>query len=147
MVSLWETKQMPHYEIKRIINAPVSKIWPILTDAKTLADGSFSIIKIEGEIAEGQTIKLWSEADPKRSFAIHVRDVIENKSMRWENGLPLGLFLGARKFVLTEVGGGTEFHMREDYTGPLAKLMYRVIPDLNPTFVKFADGLQAVAET
>ena len=137
---------MPHYEIKRVINADPANIWSVMSDAKRLADGSFSILKLEGQIAAGQTIKLWSEADPKRSFAIKVSKMDAPVEMVWQSGMPFGLFLGRRRFRLTPVAGGTEFHMREDYTGPLAGMMFRMIPDLMPTFVKFADGLAAASE-
>ena len=66
--------------------------------------------------------------------------------MVWWNGLPLGLFRGTRRFRLTEAEGGTEFHMREDYTGPLAGMMFRLIPDLAPSFRTFAEGLARAAE-
>lgn len=137
---------MPHYAVSRHIAAPPSTIWPILTNARQLADGSFSILRIDGEIAAGKTIKLWSEVDPKRSFAIKVSDVQAEAGMTWSNGLPLGLFRGARRFSLKPAGQGTTFEMREDYTGPLANLMFRMIPNLQPSFEKFADALKSAAE-
>ncbi len=36
--------------------------------------------------------------------------------------------------------------MREEYSGPLAGMMFRSIPDLDPSFRKFVDGLKARAE-
>ena len=141
-----EGMTMPHYETKRVIRATPDRIWPILTDPGRLADGSFSILELSGRIAEGETIRLKSSVDPKRVFAIKVEDVVPRERMTWWNGLPFGLFRGTRRFRLTPVEGGTEFHMREDYTGPLARMMYRVIPDLAPSFETFADGLARAAE-
>ncbi len=137
---------MPHYEVARDIGAEPSVVWKILTDADRLADGTFSVIKIEGTIAEGQKIRLWSDVDPDRAFSIHVRDVRPNASMVWENGLPFGLFKGSRRFEVTPVEGGTRFHMREDYTGALAGMMFKMIPDLQPSFETFGDGVKAAAE-
>ena len=34
----------------------------------------------------------------------------------------------------------------EDYKGPFAPLILRSMPDLNPSFEKFAKGLQALSE-
>jgi len=138
---------MRYHEIERVIRATPGEIWAVLTDAQRLADGSFSILKIEGEIVEGRTIKLWSEVDPKRAFPIQVSKCVPEREMVWQNGLPLGLFQGVRRFELTQVDGGTRFRMREDYTGPLAGLMVRLIPDLTPSFEKFADGLAKATET
>lgn len=137
---------MPHFETTRLIDARPEAIWPILTDAGRLQDGTFGIIRIDGTIAGGETIRLWSEADPKRAFPIRISEVSPPDRMVWSNGMPLGLFRGTRVFRVTEEGAGSVFHMREDYTGPLAGLMFRMIPDLQPTFEKFADGLAAAAK-
>ena len=137
---------MPYYEVTRDIDAPPDRVWPILTDAARLADGSFSILKIDGRIAEGETIKLWSEVDPKRAFAIKVSTLEPGRLMIWESGMPLGLFRGARRFEVEARGEGSTFRMREDYTGLLAGMMFRMIPDLQPSFETFADGLKAAAE-
>ncbi len=42
--------------------------------------------------------------------------------------------------------GGTVFTMTEDYTGPLAGLITKVIPDMSESFIQIADGLKAAAE-
>ncbi len=39
-----------------------------------------------------------------------------------------------------------KFHMREDFTGLLAPLITRSIPDLTPSFDQFANGPRALAE-
>ena len=98
---------MPHYEIERRIAASADDIWRVLTDPTQLQDGTFSILEIKGHIADGETIRLRSEADPKRTFAINVSQVEPGRRMVWSNGLPLGLFLGSRKFELTPEGDVT----------------------------------------
>lgn len=42
--------------------------------------------------------------------------------------------------------GATTFTMREEYTGPLAGLVFKSIPDMGPSFQQFADGLKQRAE-
>ena len=37
--------------------------------------------------------------------------------------------------------------MHEEYTGPMAGLIFRSIPDLGPSFERFAAGLKAQAES
>jgi len=37
--------------------------------------------------------------------------------------------------------------MREEYTGPFASLIGRSIPDLGPSFQRFASGLKNKAES
>ena len=67
--------------------------------------------------------------------------------MVWQGGLPLGLFRGIRQYNLTGTAEGTEFHMREEFSGLMLPLIWRSMPDLTPAFEKFADGLKLAAET
>jgi hypothetical protein len=43
--------------------------------------------------------------------------------------------------------GGTAFHMREEYTGLLLGLIWRSMPDLGPSFDRFARGLKRRVES
>jgi hypothetical protein len=137
---------MTPYHVTRAIAAPPAVVWSILTDVHHLSDGSFSIIKIDGKIALGQTFKLWSQVDPKRAFPIEVAVMDVPTLMEWHGGMPFGLFLGNRQFILSATPTGTEFTMQETYSGPLKGLITRFIPDLQPSFEVFADALKAAAE-
>ncbi len=137
---------MTPYHVSRDIAAPPSTVWSILTDTQRLSDGNFSIIKIDGQIALGQSFQLWSEVDPKRAFPIKVAVMQPDQRMEWHGGMPLGLFLGNRQFSLTPTGSGTQFEMQETYSGPLKRVITRFIPDLQPSFEKFADALKTTAE-
>lgn len=137
---------MRFYEAKRVIAASPEQIWPILTDARRLEDGTFSIVKIEGDIVQGRKIKLWSEVDPSRAFSLRVDRLEAPRDMIWSSGMPLGLFRGTRRFRLTPVAGGTEFHVREDYTGPMAGMIFKQIPDMTASMEKFAAALAREAE-
>jgi hypothetical protein len=66
--------------------------------------------------------------------------------MTWEGGMPLGLFRGVRTFTLSPQGDATRFTVREEYTGPLLPMIWRSMPDLGPSFDKFATGLKRRAE-
>ncbi len=136
---------MTPYAVERDISAKASRIWEILTDPKQLSDGSFSILKIDGDIVAGQTISLWSEVAPKQRFRIKVA-AIGPEEMVWSSGMPLGLFRGTRRFTVRPNGVSTMFSMTETYTGPLAGRMKKMIPNLQPSFDKFADALKATAE-
>ena len=61
--------------------------------------------------------------------------------------MPLGLFKGERTFTLTPgANGEVQFSMREEYTGLMAPLLGRSIPDLQPSFDQFAHDLKRAAE-
>jgi hypothetical protein len=92
-------------------------------------------------------LKVTSEANPARAFPVRVTEVDPARSMRWSGGMPLGLFKGERTFTLRPRGDAeTEFVVREEYSGPMLGLIWRSMPDLGPSFEKFARGLKARAE-
>ncbi|MEO0637734.1 MAG: SRPBCC domain-containing protein [Pseudomonadota bacterium] len=128
-------------KISRAIAASPSAVWRVLTDAQTLQTGEFGILRIEGTIATGEKIKLWSEVSPDRAFTLKVTETEPPFAMVWTGGMPLGLFTGKRTFRLEEDNGGTRFTMQETFTGLLAGLITKSMPDLNPSFQKFAEAL------
>ena len=101
---------------------------------------------LEGTIGLGNKLKVTSEANPKRAFPVKVTAFTPGAGMTWTGGMPLGLFKGVRTYTLTPQGPNTRFMMREEYTGPLASLIFKSIPDLQPSFEKFANGLKTQAE-
>jgi hypothetical protein len=137
---------MKVYEVRRTIAAPPERIWATLTDASALVSGGLGVARLDGEIKPGAKLKLWSEANPGRAFALRVTEFAPAKRMVWEGGMPFGLFKGVRQYNLTPKGAGTEFHMREEFSGPMLALIGSSIPDLQPSFEKFADGLSKLAE-
>lgn len=137
---------MKHFEVRRTIAAPPERVWAHLTDPQALVGGDLGVERIEGTIAQGSRLKVWSKASPGRAFALRVTEFTPHRSMVWEGGMPLGLFKGVRRFVLTAAGANTEFHMREEFSGLLAPLIGRSIPDPQPSFDQFADGLRSMSE-
>ena len=139
---------MRAYEATATINAPPERIWAILTDGAAYADWDSGVDRVEGRIAPGETITVYSKASPGRAFPVKVADFVPSQQMTWSGGMPLGLFRGVRTFRLSPAGdGATRFHMREEYTGPLLPMIWRSMPDLGPSFEQFAKGLKARAET
>lgn len=137
---------MKAFEVRRTISAPVDTVWACLTDAAALQNGGLGVRRLEGQIAAGASIKVTSEANPGRAFALRVTEFTAPRRMAWSGGMPLGLFTGVRTFTLTPAGEATEFHMREEFSGLMAPLITKSIPDLQPSFEQFADGLRRLAE-
>jgi hypothetical protein len=81
-------------------------------------------------------------ADPEAVWAV------PPARLRFSGGMPLGLFRGVRTYELAPAaGGGTAFHVREEYAGPLLGLFWRSMPDLGPSFDQFARGLKLRVES
>jgi hypothetical protein len=137
---------MFEFDVQRTIKAAPDRVWSVLVDGKMLASAPFGITRLEGEIVAGAKLKLWSSVAPNRAFPLTVTDVQPNRTMTWRGGMPLGLFTGTRTFTLVPDGRSTQFRMREVYDGPLAGLIRKSMPDLNPSFIQFADALATAAE-
>ncbi|MDX6373851.1 MAG: hypothetical protein QOD98_2839 [Nocardioidaceae bacterium] len=129
------------------ISAPPDRVWARLTDAASYPQWNPTVVKLDGAIAPGQKIKLVSTLDPKRTFSLKVAELDPPRRMVWSSGMPLGLFTGRRTFTLTpRADGGTDFTMEEAFSGPMAPLITRAIPDMTESFAQFAAALKATAE-
>jgi hypothetical protein len=135
------------YRVERDIAAPPEVIWRLVTDADRYPEWNPSVTSLRGSIEPGATIELRSSVNPKRAFSLKVDRLEPPREMVWSSGMPLGVFRGVRTFSLRSLGSDmTRFSMEEVYSGPLAPLIIKAIPDLDPSFAQFADGLKAAAE-
>jgi uncharacterized protein YndB with AHSA1/START domain len=134
------------YKVQRTIQADPERIWALLTDPASYRAWNPTVVSLEGRIAVGETIKLVSTVNPKRTFSLKVTELEGPRRMVWSDGMPLGLFKGVRTYSLNPTDAGSEFEMEEVYSGPLAPLITKAIPDLTDSFVQFADGLKTASE-
>lgn len=138
---------MKAYEATADIGARPEEIWAILIDASAYPTWDSGVRRVDGRVAPGEKVTVVSEASPGRAFAVKVTAFDPPRAMTWSGGMPLGLFRGVRTFTLTPSEGAlTRFVMREEYSGPLLGLIWKSMPDLGPSFRKFAAGLKARAE-
>lgn len=136
------------YTVTREIATQPQTVWRLLTNASTYKEWNSAVISIKGEIAEGNRIALVSIINPEREFKLNVSDVRAPNHMVWSDGMPLGLFKGERTFEVDDKGDGTSrFTMTERYSGLMAPLITKSIPDQTEAFEQFADGLKAAAES
>ena len=139
---------MRGFEASSVIKAEPAAIWAVLTDGASWTSWDSAVVRLDGTIAPGEKVTVYPEVNPKRGFAVKVVDFVPAKRMTWRGGMPLGLFTGTRTYVLTpQSDGSVRFDMREEYTGPMAGLIFKSIPDLGPSFQKFADGLKRRVES
>jgi hypothetical protein len=128
------------------IKAPQQRIWEILTDAPAYASWNTTVDRVEGRIAVGEKVTVHAKLSPGRAFPVTVSAFDAPRSMVWGGGMPLGLFKGARTYSLTPRDGGVEFSMTEEFTGLMAPLITKSIPDMQPAFEEFAACLKRRAE-
>jgi hypothetical protein len=138
---------MKAFEASSVINATPEAIWAVLVDGPRWTEWDSAVVGVDGTIALGEKVTVRPEVNPNRGFPVKVVEFEPGKRMVWRGGMPLALFTGTRTYALTRQADGTvRFDMREEYTGPLAGLITRSIPDLSSSFTRFADGLKQQAE-
>lgn len=129
------------------IQSTPETIWKILTDAPNYPAWDPWAIRIEGNIALGETVTAYTKLNPKRAFPAKVTVFEPGRKMVWTGGMPLGLFKGVRTFILNDKGDGTvDFTVREEFSGPLLPLFAGSLPDMTKPFQDFVNGLKARAE-
>jgi uncharacterized protein YndB with AHSA1/START domain len=136
-----------YYESAATIAASPDDVWKVLVDAADWSSWDSGVTGVEGRVAPGERVKISSAAAPGRAFPVKVTTFEPPHRLVFTGGMPLGLFRGARAYSLIPDGGGTVFRMREEYTGPMLGLIWRSMPDLQPSFDQFATGLKRRVES
>ena len=79
------------YHVSRHIDAPVERVWALLTDASSYRAWNRAVVSIQGPITKGATISLVSIVDPKRTFKLKVTEMTPPNRMVWGDSMPLGV--------------------------------------------------------
>jgi hypothetical protein len=138
---------MKAFAVKTSIRATPERVWALLTDAAGYIRWNNTVNKVDGKIALGERVAVHPKVNPGRVFPVKVTEFEPSRRMVWTGGMPLGLFKGERTFTVTPGSNReVEFSMREEYTGVLASLIGRSIPNLQPAFEEFASNLKRTAE-
>jgi len=127
------------------IRANVEVLWALLTDAKGFPRWNSTVSGIEGQIREGERIRL-SVPGTDRTFTPRISGVVPNERMTWTGGFA-PVFKGVRSFILRPRNdGSTDFAMEERFSGLILPLVKGSLPDFGPVFERFANDLKREAE-
>jgi hypothetical protein len=127
------------------IRSTAERVWQNLMDVRRWPELDASIVRVEGTPALGATVTIHARAG--RAFPLTVVEYTPNQRLVLSGGMPLGLFKGQRTYTVTADGDSTvTFTMHEGFTGLLAPLITRSIPDLQPSFDEFAANLKKRSE-
>lgn len=131
--------------VEAIIYAKAEKIWDLLTDANGFPNWNSTISAIDGNIREGELIRIHVPGT-NRTFRPKVSGVVENKCMTWSNGIS-PIFKGSRSFELKQCANGAiEFIMEERFSGLMFALIKSKLPNFKPIFERYAFDLKKEAE-
>lgn len=132
-------------EVTVNIRAGADRIWRLLTDAKDFPRWNSTVTSIEGQIREGEQLRL-RVPGTDRTFTPKVSDVVPSQSMTWTGGFT-PLFKGVRTFKLKpRDDGSTDFVMEERFSGLMLPLVKGSLPDFGPVFERYAHDLKKEAE-
>lgn len=135
------------FEAATRIDAGPEAVWAALVDVGGWRDWDSGVDRVEGRVGLGERLTIYATMIRSRPFPVTVTELRPNEAMRWRGGLPGGLAVIERTYSLdAQDDGGTVLTVREDHTGPLAGLLGRTTPDLNPSFRQFCAGLKARTE-
>ena len=138
---------MRSFEAATRIEAGPDQVWSALVDVGTWRDWDSGVDRVEGRVALGERITIYATMIRKRPFTVTVTEIRPGEAMRWRGGLRFGLAVIERTYHLDpQDDGGTVLTVREDHSGPLAGLLGRSTPDLNPSFRQFCAGLKKLTE-
>lgn len=139
---------MKSFSSSALIRSTPEAIWALLIDGPRWPEWNTTVDRVEGRIAPGETISVYVKINPDRAFPVKVSEFVPGERMVWTGGMPFGLFKGQRTYSLrTEATGQVEFKMHEEFTGLMAPLITKSIPDLQPAFEEFALCLKKRAES
>lgn len=127
--------------ITETINADVSTVWSILTNASDFARWNTTIVSFTGKIEKGEKVQLKSTLDPKRTFKLKVKEFIPNEKLVW------GDTMGQRTYTLIKKGNTTLFSMTEKIGSPMFPLFAKKIPSFDESFEQFTADLKKEAES
>jgi hypothetical protein len=127
------------------IRAGAPAVWKLLTDGNGFPRWNSTVTSIEGEIREGERLKLRVPGSD-RTFTPKVSGVVPNQRMVWSDGFA-PIFKGVRTFELRPcTDGSTDFKMEEQFTGLMLPLIKSSLPDFGPIFARYANDLKNAAE-
>lgn len=137
---------MPSFAATTSVAAPARHVWETLLHTEQWPAWDARLECVEGELAANGRLTL-QVRDVSRPFRLRVTTWEPGRRVVLASGMPLGLFTGTRTYRMTPDGDQTTtFAMSEQYTGPLAAVIGKSIPDLQPSFDAFVSGLRAAAE-
>ena len=127
------------------IRAHADRVWTLLTDAKDFPRWNSTVTSVEGQIREGERLRL-RVPGTDRVFTPEVSGVVLNEHMVWTGGFA-PLFKGVRIFDLRRCSNNsTDFAMEEHFSGLMLPVVKSSLPNFGPVFTRFANDLKNEAE-
>jgi hypothetical protein len=132
------------------INAPVHRVWSVLSDVAAYPEWNPFIRKIEGTLQPGSrlTVRIEPPGGPGMTFKPTVQVVEPDRLVRWLGRLLLpGVFDGEHSLALQPIdSSSTRFIQSERFSGILVPLLGSVLTRTQRGFEEMNQALKARAE-
>ena len=123
------------------IQADLTIIWQLLTNASDFPRWNSTVVSLDGEIKQGEKIVLKSTLDEKRVFKLKVKELEPETRIVW------GDSKGNRIYTLNqESANSVIFTMVEKIGGLFFPMYAKHIPPFDESFEQFASDLKQEAE-
>jgi len=113
------------------INAPIEKVWDVLTDFDLYPEWNPFVRKIKGDLSEGSCLQVFLEAPEGKAMVFNptVVKIEPGRQLVWlDRVLFPGLFDGEHYFVINPLTRGyVTFCHCEIFSGLLSKLILKLI--------------------
>jgi hypothetical protein len=132
------------------IDAPVERVWKILTDFEDFKQWNPFIVRAEGQPHRGERLSVTIRPPGRRAtrFRPIVVALEPNRELRWLGRLVVpGIFDGEHSHEVESLPGGrTRYVQRERFTGILVGVVGGMIRDTEKGFREMSEALKARAE-
>ncbi|WP_088346895.1 MULTISPECIES: SRPBCC domain-containing protein [Rhodomicrobium] len=128
------------------IDAPPGAVWAVLVDVKRWPEFDPHCERIEGHVALGETLTVYTPLAPGRAIPVRISRFDPPAEFAWTGGLPLGMFTSVRTHRIAKRGSGSRLDVTEVLSGPMLKMVTASLPDLNEIFTAFCDGIKRQVE-
>ncbi len=135
---------MPSFAASTLVAAPPDQVWETLVDISRWPSWDDALEQVAGDVEPGGRLTI-RVRDQSRPFTLRVTTWEPGQQLVLTGGMPLGLFRGTRTYRLEPQERDTCLTVDERYTGPLAGVIGRSIPDLQPSFDAFVAGVRDAA--
>lgn len=137
---------MKHFSASIEIEATPDAIWAVLIDTASWPTFDPYSERIEGQLALGGTITVYSKLAPGRAFPVKITTLEQPRQMAWSNTVPLGVLKSVRTHTISANGSSSRFKISEVVSGPMLAVLGGVLPDLSEPFAAFCGGFKAHVE-
>lgn len=139
---------MKTYRAATTINAEPETIWRILTDAASYPAWHPEVLDVEGRFAPEGTLVLHRNAEPKvATVVVTAFDPPHQLALTGTGGMPQAMLKAVRTFSLEPAANGAvEFTQELVFTGMMAGMITKQIPDQEPIMAQTGEALKARAE-